>query len=66
MSSEDEDTSSDDSSEGSVADDSSFIPPQAAKSREIEIEENITQLGGLMINAAVGKRDLWNKCRRLR
>jgi len=69
MSSEDDDTSSDDSSEGSsegsVANDSTFIPPQAAKSREIKIEGNTAQLGGMMINSAVGKKDLWKDVQKL-
>jgi hypothetical protein len=66
MSSEDDDTSSDGSSEGSVADDSAFIPPQAIKSREIEIENNTTQLGGLMVNSAIGKRDLWEQVQKIK
>lgn len=70
MSSEDNDTSSQSSSDESASDDSvsdePIIPSQVTQSREIEIEDNTTRLGGMMVNSAIGKRDLWEHVQKIK
>jgi hypothetical protein len=48
-----------------VAENPHASPAQPATHREIELDNNTVELGGQMMNSAIGKKDLWEHVQKL-